>query len=63
VRQCGFDSAEATAHLDAARGRASFLGDRALGHVDPGSRSMALVIAAICDQLGAQSGSQAGTPL
>jgi hypothetical protein len=37
--------------MDATRGRASFLGDRALGHVDPGSRSMALIIVAICDSL------------
>ena len=37
--------------MDAIRGRASFLGERALGHVDPGSRSMALIIAAICDRL------------
>ena len=26
-----------------------FLGERALGHIDPGSRSMALIIGAICD--------------
>jgi phosphoenolpyruvate---glycerone phosphotransferase subunit DhaL len=51
VRQCAFDSAEATAHMNAGRGRSSFLGDRALGHVDPGSRSMALIIGAVCDQL------------
>ena len=51
VRQCGFDSAQATAQMDAIKGRASFLGDRALGHVDPGSRSMALIIAAVCDSL------------
>ena len=51
VRQCAFDSAAATAAMDAIRGRASFLGERALGHVDPGSRSMALIIAAICDGL------------
>ena len=51
VRQCAHDSAAATAAMDAARGRASFLGDRALGHVDPGSRSMALIIGAICDSL------------
>lgn len=51
VRQCALDSAAATAAMDAARGRASFLGDRALGHVDPGSRSMALIIVAICDRL------------
>jgi dihydroxyacetone kinase-like protein len=51
VRQCAFDSAAATAQMDAIKGRASFLGDRALGHVDPGSRSMALIIGAICDSL------------
>lgn len=51
VRQCAFESAVATAHMDATRGRSSFLGDRALGHVDPGSRSMALIIGAICDVL------------
>ena len=51
VRQCAFDSADATAKMNAIKGRASFLGDRALGHVDPGSRSMALIIGAICDSL------------
>jgi phosphoenolpyruvate---glycerone phosphotransferase subunit DhaL len=51
VRQCAHDSAAATAHMDAIKGRASFLGDRALGHVDPGSRSMALIIDAVCDTL------------
>lgn len=51
VRQCAADSAAATAQIAATRGRASFLGDRALGHVDPGSRSVSLVIAALCDHL------------
>lgn len=51
VRQCAFDSAAATATMEATRGRASFLGERARGHVDPGSRSMALIIGAVCDSL------------
>ncbi|MCW5657525.1 MAG: dihydroxyacetone kinase subunit L [Burkholderiaceae bacterium] len=51
VKQCAFDSAQATAQMDAIKGRASFLGERALGHVDPGSRSMALIIGALCDAL------------
>jgi phosphoenolpyruvate---glycerone phosphotransferase subunit DhaL len=51
IRQCALDSAAATAAMDATKGRSSFLGDRALGHVDPGSRSMSLVITTICDQL------------
>ncbi|HYP69674.1 MAG TPA: DAK2 domain-containing protein, partial [Variovorax sp.] len=53
VRTCAFAAAEATAALEAIKGRASFLGDRALGHVDPGSRSMALIIGAICESLDA----------
>ena len=55
VRQCALDSAAATAQMDAARGRASFLGARALGHVDPGSRSMALIVGAICSSLPASA--------
>lgn len=51
VRQCANDSVLATAHMEAGRGRSSFLGERALGHVDPGSRSMALIICSICDGL------------
>ena len=53
VRQCALDAATATANMDATRGRASFLGDRALGHVDPGSRSVALLVCAICVNLAA----------
>ncbi len=51
VRQCAHDSATATALMDATRGRSSFLGDRAKGHIDPGSRSMALIIGSVCDTL------------
>ena len=51
ARQTAFDACAATAAMDAIKGRASVLGDRALGHVDPGSRSMALIVAAICDTL------------
>jgi dihydroxyacetone kinase-like protein len=45
------EAAEATATMAAIKGRASFLGERALGHVDPGSRSMALIIAAVCEHI------------
>jgi dihydroxyacetone kinase-like protein len=51
VKRCAADSAQATASMNAIKGRASFLGERALGHVDPGSRSMALIIGALCDAL------------
>jgi dihydroxyacetone kinase-like protein len=40
---------EATATKDrrAIRGRASFLGERSIGHIDPGARSSALIVEAI----------------
>jgi dihydroxyacetone kinase-like protein len=38
------EAAEATKPLKAIRGRASFLGDRSIGHMDPGARSSALLI-------------------
>ena len=39
----------ATKDLIATKGRASFLGDRAKGHIDPGARSSQLAIEAICN--------------
>lgn len=51
VRACAIASADATAQMDAIKGRASFLGERAFGHVDPGSRSMALIIDSIGNTL------------
>jgi phosphoenolpyruvate---glycerone phosphotransferase subunit DhaL len=44
-------AAEATKPMLAIRGRASFLGERSVGHMDPGSRSSSLIVAAICDNL------------
>lgn len=41
------ECAEATVPMRAIRGRASFLGDRSIGHMDPGARSSALIIGAI----------------
>jgi dihydroxyacetone kinase-like protein len=42
---------ESTRPMRATRGRASFLGERSIGHVDPGARSSALLIAAACAAL------------
>jgi dihydroxyacetone kinase-like protein len=41
-------AAEATIPMLATRGRASFLGERSVGHMDPGARSSALMIATVC---------------
>jgi len=41
--------AEATAPLIARKGRASYLGERAIGHVDPGAASSALLIGSLAE--------------
>ena len=45
-------AAEATVPMKAIRGRASFLGDRSIGHMDPGAQSSALIVAAVAGVLG-----------
>jgi dihydroxyacetone kinase-like protein len=42
-------AAEGTIPMKAIRGRASFLGERSIGHMDPGARSSALIVDAIAD--------------
>jgi dihydroxyacetone kinase-like protein len=42
-------AAENTVPMRAIRGRASFLGDRSIGHMDPGARSSELIIDAVAD--------------
>ena len=46
-------AAEATIQMKAIRGRASFLGDRSIGHMDPGARSSSLLIATLAKHFGA----------
>ena len=43
--------AQATIPMEAQRGRASFLRERSIGHMDPGARSSQLMIEAVCDVL------------
>ncbi len=42
-------AAEQTIPMRAIRGRASFLGERSVGHMDPGARSSALIVDAVAD--------------
>lgn len=44
-------AAEATVPMFATKGRASFLGERSVGHMDPGSRSSALLIGVVTNWL------------
>lgn len=45
-------AAEATVPMKAIRGRASFLGDRSIGHMDAGARSSALITGVVAAFLG-----------
>lgn len=65
VRMCPdrpFDAARAAADrglastrdMKATKGRAAWLGERSIGHLDPGARSSALLVHAVCDVLQAR---------
>ncbi|CCE10242.1 PTS-dependent dihydroxyacetone kinase, ADP-binding subunit DhaL (Glycerone kinase) (DHA kinase) [Bradyrhizobium sp. STM 3843] len=43
------EAADATVPMKAIRGRASFLGERSIGHMDPGARSASLLVQAVCN--------------
>jgi phosphoenolpyruvate---glycerone phosphotransferase subunit DhaL len=51
VRAAADEGLAATRDMKATRGRSSYLGERSIGHLDPGARSSALLIAAVCDVL------------
>jgi dihydroxyacetone kinase-like protein len=51
LKRVATTAAEATVPMKAIRGRASFLGDRSIGHMDPGACSSALMLAAVVDSL------------
>ena len=55
VRALASESVKATVPMKAIRGRASFLGDRSIGHMDPGARSSEIMITAVCDVLEGKS--------
>jgi dihydroxyacetone kinase len=43
--------AEATARMRPKLGRSSYLGDRVLGHPDPGARGVSIWLRAVCESL------------
>jgi phosphoenolpyruvate---glycerone phosphotransferase subunit DhaL len=49
LRATAAAAASATVPMKATRGRASFLGERSIGHMDPGARSSALMVEAVAD--------------
>ena len=48
IRVTAEQSLQATGPMLATKGRASFLGERSIGHIDPGARSSFLLIDAVC---------------
>ncbi|HFQ15360.1 MAG TPA: dihydroxyacetone kinase subunit L [Rhodobacteraceae bacterium] len=51
LRQVAAGGLASTKNMKATKGRASFLGERSIGHLDPGACSSALLVNAICDVL------------
>jgi dihydroxyacetone kinase-like protein len=47
AREAADDGMHATVPLQATKGRASYLGDRSIGHQDPGATSTALILRAL----------------
>jgi dihydroxyacetone kinase-like protein len=54
VRTTAAEAVERTAPMQATKGRASFLGARSVGHVDPGARSSCVLLQAVCAGLEAR---------
>jgi dihydroxyacetone kinase-like protein len=49
IRACAEQALGKTKMMVATKGRSAFLGERSLGHVDPGAQSSDLLIQAVCD--------------
>jgi dihydroxyacetone kinase len=54
------DGAAATAGMKPRRGRSSYLGDRVLGHPDPGARAVVIWLRAACEILDATAVEKSG---
>ena len=51
IRAIASESMERTAPMQATKGRASFLGARSIGHIDPGAKSSCVMLHAVCSLL------------
>jgi dihydroxyacetone kinase-like protein len=54
VRTAASEAVERTVAMLATKGRASYLGPRSVGHIDPGARSSCVLVHAICTTLEAR---------
>lgn len=55
LRETARNGLESTREMRALKGRASFLGERSIGHLDPGARSSQLIVETLCTQIGGAS--------
>src|ERR671937_608032 len=55
AQAAGEEGMRATVPLLAQKGRASYLGERSIGHQDPGATSTALILAALAQSVAAES--------
>ncbi len=54
AREAAEEGMKATVPLQAQKGRASYLGERSIGHQDPGATSTTLIIAALEQSVAAE---------
>ena len=54
VRATASEAVVRTAPMQATKGRASFLGPRSIGHIDPGAKSSCVLLHAVCSTLEAR---------
>jgi phosphoenolpyruvate---glycerone phosphotransferase subunit DhaL len=54
VRATASEAVARTAPMQATKGRASFLGSRSIGHIDPGAKSSCVLLHAVCSTLEAR---------
>jgi dihydroxyacetone kinase-like protein len=54
IRASADNALEATKPMVATKGRASYLGERSAGHLDPGAASSTMLIHAVCDVIEGQ---------
>jgi dihydroxyacetone kinase-like protein len=54
VRATASEAVARTAPMQATKGRASFLGPRSVGHIDPGAKSSCVLLHAVCSTLEAR---------
>ena len=54
VRATASEAVARTVPMQATKGRASYLGERSVGHIDPGARSSCVLLHAVCNTLEAQ---------